>query len=443
MQKWLTMVIRHLHLENFKRFADFELALHPRFTLLAGDNGSGKTSILDALAAAASIWLVDSEPRLRASGRHLSVRDIHRVQELQGDRRQFRRQEFVSVSAVADFGDEIFISWTRKIRRSGSRTSNAEAKEMLDYVRKRMSSDARGEATLFPVLAYYGAGRAWLPSNSPKESRPVSNGEHTRFDAYHDCFRERIRLSELVTWFRNETLSSLRQGGQFRPGYHAVRQVILRCLPGAADCWYDGDLDDILVEIRGEVHPFADLSAGQRVTLALVADLAIRMVTLNAFLFDSDESGPVEQLAGRVLSGTPGLVLIDELDVHLHPDWQRKVAHDLQACFPRVQFVCTSHSPQVIGELPKEMVRMLVGDKAHQPKHSFGLDSSRVLKEVMHSPDRNEAADRLLAEIFGLIDRMDFAEAKTKIGEAVRKLGEEDAEILRARALLDFLETPA
>ena len=437
-----TVVIKHLHLVNFKRFADFELALHPKFTLLAGDNGSGKTSVLDALAAAATIWLVDAEPRLRAGGRHLATRDIHRVQDQTGDRRQFRRQEFVSVSAVADFGGEVTISWTRKIRRSGSRTSNAEAKEMLAWVAQHTQSDARGVPTLFPALAYYGAGRAWLPSNTPKEQKRNGNGTHTRFDAYHDCFRERIRLAELVTWFRNETLTSLRQNGKFRPGYHAVRQVILRCLPDSTDCWYDADLDDILVEIHKEVHPFSELSAGQRVTLALVADLAIRIVTLNAFLYEPALALSPELLASQVLECTPGLVLIDELDVHLHPDWQRRIAHGLQACFPLIQFVCTSHSPQVIGELPKEMVRMLVDDKAYVPVHSYGLDSSRVLREVMHSPDRNEDAEQILTEIFQLIDQEQYQAAKAKIAEAVQKLGEDDAEILRARALLDFLEFP-
>jgi predicted ATP-binding protein involved in virulence len=436
------MIIQGLHLVNFKRFPELELTLHPRFTLLAGDNASGKTSILDALAAAASIWLVDAEPKLRASGRHLSQRDIHREQILSGDRRQFRRQDFVSITASADLNPFHSISWTRKIRRSGSRTSNAEAKEMQQYVSQQVANDAAGEPTIFPALAYYGAGRAWLPSNVPKEPKQAVTLSHTRFDAYYDCFRERIRLSELVTWFRNETLTSLRQDGRFRPGYHAVRQVILRCLPGATDCWYDADLDDILVEFNEELHPFSELSAGQRVALALVADLAIRIVTLNAFLFESNGSSSPEELANRVLAGTPGLVLIDELDIHLHPDWQRRIAHDLQVCFPRIQFVCTSHSPQVIGELPKEMIRMLDGNTVYQPAHSFGLDSSRVLKEVMGSPERNEEAEKTIRKIFRLIDLAQYSDAKAKIKEAAQSLGDDDAEIIRARALLDFLETP-
>jgi predicted ATP-binding protein involved in virulence len=436
------MIITHLHLVNFKRFADFELELHPRFTLLAGDNGSGKTSVLDALAVVATIWLVDAEPKLRASGRHLSTRDIHRVQELMGDRRQFRRQEFVSVSAEADFSGGLKLEWTRKIRRSGSRTSNAEAKDMLKWVKQHFKTDARGEPVLFPVLAYYGAGRAWLPSNVTRDQKAAFNSSHTRFDAYHDCFRERIRLAELVNWFRNETLSSLRRNGKFRPGYHAVRQVILRCLPDSTDCWYDADLDDILVEINQQVHPFSELSAGQRVTLALVADLAIRIVTLNAFLYEPALELAPELLARQVLERTPGLVLIDELDVHLHPDWQRRIANDLQACFPLIQYVCTSHSPQVIGELPKEMVRILVDNKAYEPAHSYGLDSSRILKEVMHSPDRSEEADQVLQEIFQLIDQENYPAAKEKIAFAAQSLGAEDAELLRARALLDFLESP-
>ena len=98
-------------------------------------------------------------------------------------------------------------------------------------------------------------------------------------------------------------------------------------------------------------QPFTNLSAGQRTMLALVADLAIKMVTQNNYLVPEDDPAPTNGALPDVLAQTPGVVLIDELDVHLHPRWQRRVASDLKSTFPRIQFVCTTHSPQVIGEV--------------------------------------------------------------------------------------------
>src|SRR5580704_4094594 len=91
----------------------------------------------------------------------------------------------------------------------------------------------------------------------------------------------------------------------------------------------------------------------------------------------------------EVLAKTPGVVLIDELDVHLHPSWQRRVAADLKSTFPRMQFVCTSHSPQVIGEVAPEEVRQLDEPAdGRAPDQSYGLDSNAILEDVMGARSR-------------------------------------------------------
>jgi len=176
--------------------------------------------------------------------------------------------------------------------------------------------------------------------------------------------------------------------------------------------------------------------------LAMVADLAIKAVTQNAFLLPPDELGSEDQPLPRVLRETPGVVLIDELDVHLHPKWQRRVATDLKETFPNIQFVCTSHSPQVIGEVNPEELRLL-DEGVTTPKRSFGIDSSRVLEELMDAKSRNDSVEALLKKLFGLIDKEDFGGAQNLLPELEAKLGPDDPEVTRARTLMTFLESKA
>ena len=146
---------------------------------------------------------------------------------------------------------------------------------------------------------------------------------------------------------------------QWRPGFEVVKGAVLRCVPGADDLWYDVDRSDIILSINEQAHTFANLSAGQRMMVALIADIAIKMVMQNTHLIPEDGQFSFDTDLPEVLSRTPGLVLIDELDAHLHPKWQRSVVGDLKRMFPSIQFVCTSHSPFVIQSLAPDELRTL------------------------------------------------------------------------------------
>lgn len=437
------MRIDRLEIENFKKFVKQTLELHPQFTLFAGENGAGKTTVLDALAVAASIWLVEApDSTLDNSGRNILTNEIRLEREIKGDRIQFQERRPVIIRAMGQIGDHQGVSWTRQIRPHGKRTSNAEAKDALADIKAIYERDKTGQDVLCPVLAYYGAGRAWLASNArfPK-ARP--NGPARRWAAFYDCFSERIRFAELNAWFRRETIERGNRRGSWRPGFEAVRRAILRCVPNAEEVWFDTDLDQIVLCIEGNAQPFNNLSAGQRMMLALVADLAIKAVTQNAFLVPADELGPEDDPLPRVLKQTPGVVLIDELDVHLHPKWQRRVARDLKETFPGIQFGCTSHSPQVVGELKPEEIRLLSGNDVTTPRRSFGIDSSRVLEELMDAKPRDESVADLLSRLFGLIDNEKFDDARNLLPEVEAKLGPDDPELTRARTLMTFLESEA
>ena len=440
------MRIDRVEIANFKKFSDYTLDLHPQFTLLVGDNGTGKTTILDALAIAAGIWLVNSpDTTLNNSRRNILPSEI-RLEAIESDTiTQFIERKPVQIKAIGTINSQP-VQWLRQIKTNGSRTSNTEAKDALEIISTLFRQVEEGEKIWLPIIAYYGAGRAWLPSNQRDPKATTHTSPARRWDAFYDCFEERIRIADLHTWFQKEAIASVNRQGQMRPGYKVVKLAILRCIPNADDLWFDPERSEIVVSIQGNPQPFSNLSAGQKMMVGLIADIAIKIVTQNAsFLTEKSEYISSQKLP-LILQKTPGLVLIDEIDVHLHPKWQRQVVNDLTKTFPSIQFVCTSHSPIVIGEVEAKRIRVLEHDEetssiiATIPSESYGLDANRVLHELMRVSDRNkEVADKLHA-LFMLIDDEDFEAAHQSIINLTEKLGASEPEITRARTLIKFLE---
>lgn len=433
------MRIDHLHLENFKKFAVQDFDLHPHFTLLVGENGAGKTSLLDALAVASAIWLVDPpDASLIDSGRNILTNEVLLVPIRDGDRTRFVRETHCVVKATGRIGGGAPLTWSRQIRVGGIRTSNLEAKQALQQIEAIYERDRVGEDVLCPVIAYYGAGRAWLPSNKrPPKGEP--HGPVKRWSAFYDCFGERIRSGELHQWFKRETIARGNRQGRWRPGFEVVRRALLRCIPGADDFIFDADLDDMVLSINGQSQPFRNLSAGQRMMLAMVADLAIKCVTQNTHLIPAEDLEPEDEPLPRVLLQTPGVVLIDEVDIHLHPIWQRRIATDLKETFPAIQFVCTSHSPQLIGELQPEEIRLMHEGNITQPALSYGMDSNWVIEMMMGGSKCNAEVKERLESIFAFIRERNLEEAEA---EALRLRGEvgNSNDIQRAVSMIERIK---
>ncbi len=426
------MRIDRLQLQNFRKFADLTLELHPRFTLLVGGNGSGKTTILDALSLCLGGWLVTLTPH-SSPYRTIQPNDARLNSIRVADRVQFHEETPVNVKAIGQIGDEPNLEWGQTLTPHVPLLTD----NVYKIIRKLQNENPPSDC---PVLAFYGVTRAALPENR-SGSLNMSLSLARRWDAYAHCFNERIDYDDLRRWFYRETAAAGAKGGHKRPGFEVVRRAVFGCVPGADDLWFDVDRADLVCSIGGQAQPLSNLSDGQRMLLAMVADIAIKAVTLNAHRLPADTLDPEGELL--VLKQTPGVVLIDELDLHLHPSWQRRVVADLKRTFPAIQFVCTSHSPQVIGEVPPEQIRIIDGDLVYSPDHSFGVDSSRILEEIMDTKPRTESVDNLLTKLSRQISDEDFDGARSTLQEVEVILGESDPEITSARALMDFVEQPA
>jgi predicted ATP-binding protein involved in virulence len=189
----------------------------------------------------------------------------------------------------------------------------------------------------------------------------------------------------------------------------------------------------MVVNKAGEELRVNQLSDGEKCLIAMIGDLARRLAIANP-----TQKDPV---------GGEGIVLIDEIDLHLHPSWQRMVVPKLIDVFPNCQFVVSTHSPQVLGEIEGQHIRCLYPDQekglcACIPDQALGLDSSEVLAELMQTRVRDEGVTQELEEVFQLIDNEHFSDAKEKIKRLEDRLNGSIPELVRANALITMLETP-
>ncbi len=440
------MRIDRLELRNFKKFAEMTFEF-PRsvnaapdagsFHVLIGENGSGKTSVLDALAVCLGVWLVRTPDSMLASSRRSIAPSEKRLELVRtGDRALFQEaQGDVSVRAVGRIEERDQLAWEQSIRAGKKNTSRVGAKEALEIVQQAYSRAQLAEHVLMPVIAYYGAGRAWLAHNERNKAKAKSNGPARRWAAFYDCLNERIRLADLADWFQSEAIERGNRRGTWRPGFEIVRLAILRCIPQGDDIWYDSDRKEIVLSIDGQGQPFGNLSAGQRMMLALVADIAIKAVTQNNFLVPPDALTAMDEPFPRVLAETPGVILIDELDVHLHPTWQRHVVENLRTVFPRLQFIATTHSPFIIQSLRTEELINLEGQTVPE---TGNLSVEEIAKGLM-GVERPDASVRYEEMVEAAKDYLQTLEEAAKA--PLEKLADYEAKL--AVGIAHYADNPA
>lgn len=379
------MRIDRLKLKNFRCYDELDIDFDPKLTVIVGENGKGKTAIFDALAIAL-------EPYLRAfsiPGRTILPKDVRRVPIYGSDGKHIDRMESRYPVEVVLEGEALDrpLSCTRVLTAEGE--LHEEVCDLLDNGVSLRQAAARREQALLPAFAYYGTSRIWVDSSLMAH---YDKSLEAREIGYEECLEPSSSYNTFGKWFEHISRCSLEEQQQ---GGHdlqrnlliktAIQQAVDACLTstGLHDLYYNFKLKTFVVS-----HPDAgemvvdDLSDGFRSVLSMVADLAYRMVRLNPHL---GESAVVD---------TPGLVLIDEIDMHLHPLWQQTVLLDLQKAFPKVQFVVTTHSPQVLSSVPADSVRVLVWNKQFEGvRHvsfSMGATSAQILQDIQNVAPRSE-----------------------------------------------------
>lgn len=383
------MQLKKVTLHNFRCFERLVVDLHPRLTVIVGDNGAGKTAVLDGIARVLSPVLTNlSSANQRLHGSGIEDGDF-RIVKLPnwGGKERWGRSEFTGLEIETEQG----LSWDLwESSVPGKKKEGVRGRtELKPYLQRIIESYNTNEPETPPVFAYYGASRGSI--EVPLRIRRTKI-DYTypaaslvgALDAYAD-FRE------MLAWFGKEEKSELMRNkglteveSQALPTLEAVRRAVLAMLheeyqnPHFIDPGHK-----FVVERKADGAPlFVDqLSQGYRSMLALAMDFARRLAIANQYR--------------TTLNDGPSIMLVDEIDIHLHPTWQQRVLDDLLRAFPRTQFIVTTHSPQVLTSVDKSSIRVL-----RQGTTDDGTDTELRLDHVEFQT-RGVASGDLLARIMG------------------------------------------
>jgi predicted ATP-binding protein involved in virulence len=413
------MEISTQRLRNFRGFERIDIAFDKRLTVLVGVNGAGKSSVLDALAVALSTVAagIRSNP---THGRRLRESDVR------------AGVGTCSVALDARIGGHA-VTWSAVATRPGwPREAPSNFTQLRVVTDEARAAIERGTDVRLPLAVYYPVNRA-VQSIPTRIRTKHEFGALAAYDGALDGAATNFKL--FFEWFRErEDVENERKArSKTRPIFtdaqlDAVRRAIERFMPDFSDLRIERAPQRMLVTKRGVPFTIEQLSDGEKCSLTLVGDLARRLVLANP--------GAKDALAA------PAVVMIDEIDLHLHPRWQRSALERLLHAFPACQFIVTTHSPQVLAAVPRESIRLLADFKVALPAvETLGRDSNAILSQVMDDSTRPTKTLAQITAIGQALDQSDFAHARSLLDQLATTVSEQDGEVVRLRTLLHFLDS--
>lgn len=415
------MYLKHIIIENFKGHVHCELDLKPGFNLLIGDNGMGKTSILEAVSVALGGFVagIDDVP-----SKHF-IKDEIRILELpMGDGSFDRQYETpVLVRCLADINGKEY-EWTRRKSSVKSSRSTVETNRIKKLANK-MAHDPNG---ILPILNYQSAARTWMQKRESSEN--IFTTEFNRTVGYKNCLEEASDSKTLLNWCAKMEQVEWQKGKKISE-YESVKNTLSRFMSIMNEgeevrIRFDKQNSE-LSYISGESSlPIRFLSAGYQSVIWMVLDIAYRMAVLNPNLRD------------KTSEKCPGIVLIDELDMHLHPKWQWKIIEALRQTFPEVQFIAATHSPILIASCQDGQLIRVENDKIFYDTSGYGMEINDVLRSAQGSRDMDETVKNQVDAVYELIDNGQFEQAKKEILVLESGLGTEHPEMNKLKTALAF-----
>ena len=412
------MRVLRLKLANVRAIEAAEFHFRPGFNLIAGVNGVGKTSVLDASGVCLSAFVKQANG-LRYRVRAFSSDDLRVGAEALTVECDVQLDEAVYTYFIHN-PRETSVPQDKKAGEPRAQVHDTPAKSGFageTPPRLTESRDGRPLAMLFST-------RRSMPSTRSPSNMAAAGGIAA---AGADAFTNRsLRLGEFAAWMRMQRTLATELASAKRV-LSAFETAVCRFLPGYSNLRVDNETPPALLIDRGDVTlPIRSLSDGERGVLALVLDLTRRLAQANPEMDDpAAEAGAV--------------VLIDEIELHLHPGWQRRIVGTLTETFPNCQFIATTHSPQAIGEVEHDRIHIIADGEVYSPRYSYGVDSSRVLEEIMGTDSRTASVNELLSTISGAIGEDRYDETRELLAELSRRLGKNAPEVTRVRTLLDFM----
>jgi len=410
------MRIKQLKMQSFRGIGDLIIDFDQKEpTVFIGINGVGKSSILDCLAILLS--------RFSSAIQHsTSSGKLFKEEDIKNDKNETHNE------IIADFESQKF-TWSltkvKKGRIKDTSTNLSEINKITENIKYQLSSS---EQYNLPVIIYYSTNRAVLdiPLKIKKQH------SFTQIDTYENALAgQGSEFRIFFEWFRKqedlENELRLENNRDYRDKQlESVRQAICSLIPNFNKLRVRRSPLRMTLEKDEEELIVNQLSDGEKCLLAMVGDLARRLAIANPGL-----ENPLDGF---------GVVLIDEIELHLHPKWQREIIPALTRTFPHCQFIVTTHSPQVIGEIKPQGIYILEktenGIIAQRPQSSYGRDSNQILEDLMDVPERRLEIKQDLLKLFRLIDAGDLEAAEELRRELAKKIGEDEAQFVKVDILI-------
>ncbi|ELZ5574038.1 AAA family ATPase [Escherichia coli] len=405
------MKIEQVSLKNFRCFEQLDVTFHPQLTVLTAPNGAGKTTILDAVRIA--LWpFVKGFDLGSQTGKSATIQ----IEDVRLERREQEMEPILPCQiTVQATGIPIrekqphLYEWQQVREQVKPRTQSKgdRSTQVLTRLAKNYQSviykgqQAEADTIELPLIVYLGTGRLWYQGRytSEAEDKKLDASVFSRLWGYQNCLTATSSYKQFESWygwvFRSYRELQIGQlENQIKPQdqsslayFAAAIEVVQRAintltssLTGWHDLQYRASMGQQLVmeHYQHGYMPLAMLSDGLRNMVATVSDIAFRCIKLNPHLKD------------EAAQKTAGIVLIDEVDMFLHPAWQQQVLGALQEAFPLLQFIVTTHSPQVLTTVAKENIRQLGSDEhgtyARMPPFSpLAHENSDALAKVMET----------------------------------------------------------
>jgi predicted ATP-binding protein involved in virulence len=419
--------ISKLSLRKFKCYKSLDLDLQSGVNILYGINGTGKTSILEAINIAAGSFFLNLSS---VEKRNINLTDI-RIEPKEG--MLYPEHQFPVEIKATGFILNKETSWSRELNSISGGTTMINAKEIAQLSDEAAKFVQNGEPKELPIIAYFSTQRLFTQRRD-SDKKPTG-----RFAGYYNALNDTNTRKHIQLWFKDAEYEQY-QKRQTNPafiniGLESIKDLILPYFEEWTRIYYyepeaDTRLESglYIVHKNGSIIPEGLLSDGYRNFLWLFIEIAWRCYMLNPFL------------GKEAYSKTKGIVTMDEIDLHLHPKWQQKIISIFAEAFPNIQFVITTHSPIVLGSVKGNILR-LEGDKVEIQNSFYGLKPSYILEVFMKIQERLPQHRNIINNYFKLIN-----EGKGRKEEALKMrkdlaemITNDDPLFTEADTLIDFL----
>lgn len=442
------MRIEKIEIENFRGFkGKHAVSFHPNLNVFVGVNGAGKSSVLDLIGIHLGFLIHEISSNYKvplvignndiAMGYFQSLSKTYFC-DANNDFTNISNSDKFSILLSHELPVGMGVSYNTDMTDFSMKYNKTDLLKRLkeDY----FTSVSEGFPMFnFPMFRYFLGSR--LSVNAPE----MENFHYlpSQFSAYEGVFHTIDGFEKFATWFRNqinkENLGII-NSKNFKyqdPFIAPIREAINTFFRNFKSIKFENirlddasmiysNINDLCVDKEGVKFNLSQLSNGEQTVLLIVADIAHRLSIASNNL--------KEPLNGK------GIVLIDEIETHLHPEWQREVIPALTATFPNIQFFITTHSPQVLGSVDNQSVIIIENFEFKKAPHTKGRDSNSILTDVLGSTTRDSKYEKAFEELYDLIDNPDkVEEAKVKLRQMMSELGSNDTEIERAKMHFEFL----